>query len=148
MMSRQFLRMICRWLIGVVLLAQLAVTAHACPGLPAAMTMQSQTAADALADGSSTEASVVLGVQQFGDCAGMAMEPDPDFANLCAEHCRYGQQSDHAATLAVPAVLLMALYWAPANREPVVPARPMAAASSALAAAAPPLAILHCCFRI
>jgi len=80
-------------------------------------------------------------------CAGMA-GMDPELTNLCAEHCRQGQQSDQAATLTVPAALLSALYTTPPAPEPVVAPRPAAAATSALAAASPPLAILHCCFRI
>ena len=81
-------------------------------------------------------------------CADMAGPMDPDFANLCAEHCHHGQQSDQAATLTVPAALLTALYITPLAPEPFVAPRPAADATSALAAAAPPLAILHCCFRI
>ncbi len=85
---------------------------------------------------------------QMADCAGMAGPMDPEFANLCAEHCHHGQQSDRAATLTVPAALLTALYITPLAPEPAVAPRPAADTTSALAAASPPLAILHCCFRI
>jgi hypothetical protein len=131
-MTRDFLRTVCRALIGVVLFAQLAVSAHACPGLPSAATPTAVAATD----------------HKLVNCEDMAGPMDPEFANLCAEHCHQGQQSDQAATLTVPAALLTALYITPLAPEPAVAPRPVAAATSALAAAAPPLAILHCCFRL
>lgn len=142
-MKRGFLRSVCRLLIGVVLTAQMAVSAYACPGLamaampPAASAVGDQTAVVDRA-----------AVQQAVDCADMMAAMDPSFANLCAEHCHQGQQSDHAATLTVPAALLTALYITPLASEPAAVPRPAADATSALVAATPPLAILHCCFRI
>ncbi len=62
-----------------------------------------------------TDVFPLLNDWQFVDCADMVMAPDPDFANLCAEHCHYGHQSDHAASLAVPAALLTALYLTPSR---------------------------------
>lgn len=134
-LTRGFLRTLCRTLIGVVLFAQLAIAAYACPGMSsaAAGTMQMSSIDES---------------QQAVDCAGMAGPMDSSFANLCAEHCRHGQQSDHAPTLNVPAAVLTALYITPLAPEPFVASRPAADATSALAAASPPLAILHCCFRI
>lgn len=85
---------------------------------------------------------------QVADCAGMAGPMDPQFANLCAEHCHHGQQSDQVATLTVPAALLTALYITPLAPEPVVAPHPAAAGMSALVAASPPHTVLHCCFRI
>ena len=137
-MTRHFLRMVCRALIGVVLLAQLTVSAYACPGLTAAGMMKSSSTASADAD-----------MQPMANCDDMAAgQMDPEFATLCAAHCHQGQQSDQAATLTVPAVLLTALYLTPFAAEPIVEPRPAAAATSALVAASPPHTILHCCFRI
>ena len=82
------------------------------------------------------------------NCEDMAGPMDPDFANLCAEHCHHGQQSNQSATLTAPAALLNALYIAPLASEPLFAPRPAAAVANALVAASPPLAILHCCFRI
>jgi hypothetical protein len=81
-------------------------------------------------------------------CNDMTGAMDPSSPNLCAEHCKYGQQSDHAPTLNVPAAVLTALYVTPP--VPVVASPPRAAADtmSALVAAAPPHAIAHCVFRI
>ena len=136
-MSTRLLRSVCRALIGVVLLAQLAVAAYACPGVASA-------AGVTMASGASAAAASL----PMPDCEGMTDAMDPAFAALCAEHCHHGEQSDHAATLAVPAPVLTALYQTPPAPEPGVAPRPAAASTSALAAAFPPHAILHCCFRI
>ena len=147
-MTRQFLRTVGRALIGVVLFAQLAVSAYACPGLSSAESMKMQMAATAAPDGGSADAAMAMADRQVPNCEDMAGPMDPEFANLCAEHCHHGQQSDQASTLTVPAALLNALYFTPLAPEPVVAPRPAANATSALVAASPPLAILHCCFRI
>ena len=139
-MTRLFLRKICRALIGVVMLAQMAVSAYACPRLSASPATGTALASVAPVNGAIDDPAA--------DCAGMTGPMDSDFANLCAEHCHHGQQSGQVATLSVPAALLTALYVTPLTPEPSAPQRPAAAATSALAAASPPLAILHCCFRI
>ena len=118
---------LCRIVIGAVLWAQLAIAAYACPGL------SSPAPAEAM------------------PCEGMAMPMgstlDPAFPNLCAAHCHQGQQSDQVPSLAVPAVLWVALYATPPATEPLMAPRPMAEAVHPRAAP-PPHAILHCCFRI
>ena len=138
-MRTRMLRMVCRALIGVVLLAQLAVSAYACPGQPFA----AAAAMNMTIDGGAAAPS-----RPMPDCADMAASMDPEFAALCAEHCHHGQQSDHAATLNVPVPCLSALYATPLAPEPGSALRPAAAAAGALAGAFPPHAILHCCFRI
>ena len=147
-MTRHFLRTICRALIGVVLFAQLAVSAYACPGLSPAAAMQAQMSAAAASGVDPANAAMAASDQPPINCEDMAGPMDPDFANLCAEHCHHGQQSDQASTLTVPGALLNALYVTRLAHEPVVAPRPAANATSALVAASPPLAILHCCFRI
>ena len=50
---------------------------------------------------------------------------DDSAANLCVEHCRFGQQSaDHASAPTVPAALLTTLYTLPVLPEPPGHARP------------------------
>ena len=149
-MKRQFLRTVCRALVGVVLFAQLAVSAYACPGLASAASMKMQMAAAAAAapDGGSSDAAIATSDRQAPNCEGMAGPMDPEFANLCAEHCHHGQQSDRTATLTVPAALLKPLYVTPLAPQPVVAPRPAADTTSALVAASPPHTLLHCCFRI
>ena len=137
-MTRHWLRMISRALIGVFLLAQLTVSAYACPGLTSAGLMQM-----------SSTASADVAMQPMANCDDMAAgQMDTEFATLCAAHCHQGQQSDQAATLTVPAMLLTALYLTAFATEPIVESRPAAATTSALVAASPPHTILHCCFRI
>lgn len=132
-MTRQVLRALCRALVGVVLFAQLAVAAYACPGLSAASGMTMQQAAPG---------------PMAAHCDDMAGAMDASFAKLCAEHCHQGQQSDHAASLTVPAAVLTALYFTPLAPEPLAAPRPAADASRAWVAAPVPYTILHCCFRI
>ena len=148
-MTRGLVRMVARGLIGMLLFAQLAIAAYACPALSAG-----------LAGGSSSEMSMPMAqdaaaqegtrssAMQGSPCADTVGATDTGSSNLCAEHCKYGQQSDHASTLTVPAVLLSALYpmtpWVP---ETAHPPRPAAASLSALVAASPPHAILHCVYR-
>lgn len=145
-MTRQFLRTICRALIGVVMLTQMAIAAYACPGVARsaamAVQMQMQMASVTASDADAADASPAM------DCEGMSGPMDPDFANLCAEHCHHGQQSDQTSMLTVPAVLLTALY--DTSPAPVPGASPGAAveAASSRVAAEPPHTLLHCCLRI
>lgn len=135
-MKRGLLRGLARGLIGVVLFAQLAVAAYACPGLA---TAESPTA---MASGAAaTDA-------QMPDCDDRVGAMDPESANLCAEHCKQGQQSDQAPTLTLPVAMLSALYTTLPVLPGKAPARPAAATLSALVAASPPHAILHCVYRI
>lgn len=135
MMTRGFLRGLARGLIAVLLFAQLAVAAYACPGLAAKAPDTSVASAAAAMDAS------------MPGCDGMAGAMDPESPNLCAEHCKQGKQSDQASTLTVPVAMFTALY----ATTPALPAkapRPSAAMLSALVAASPPHAILHCVYRI
>ena len=149
-MTRAWLRSIARGLIGVLFLAQVTIAAHACQLLTAASTTdaQMQMPPPAASTPDPTQAGVVGVSAASPDCERMAAAMDTGAPNLCAEHCKYGQQSDTAATLTVPALLLTALYATPfaAHRPP--PSRPAPGLASALAAASPPHAILHCVYRI
>jgi hypothetical protein len=135
-MKRGFLHGLARSLIGMLLLAQLAVAAYACPGLaalaPAASVVSTYAAMDA----------------QMPGCDDMVGAMDPESANLCAEHCKQGQQSDHASTLSAPVAMFTALYTTTPASPGKAPPRAAAATLSALVAASPPHAILHCVYRI
>jgi hypothetical protein len=85
---------------------------------------------------------------QASNCDDMVGAMDPSSPNLCAEHCKVGQQSDKAPTLNAPPVVLTALYATPLVPETAPPPRPAVATLSALVAASPPHAILHCVYRI
>jgi hypothetical protein len=129
--TRSFRQMICRLLIGTLLFAQLAVAAYACPG--------TSSMAAARAGGSSD--------------AGMAMpcaDMDTAAPNLCAEHCRHGQQAaDHSPVLMPMPALFSLLYALPsAVSIDEDAASTLASPRVASTRAAPPLAILHCRWRI
>ncbi|AKU11575.1 hypothetical protein AzCIB_1679 [Azoarcus sp. CIB] len=153
-MARRAERLICRLLVGILLFAQLAVAAYACPqwsstgsGLATSMAgMSSMADPAAMAPASEDSAGATAVADMAPGCAGMD-QPDPDNPNLCVEYFHFGQQSDHTQAPTVPAALLVSLYIIPALPAPMTPARP-AASPSLLAAAPPPHAILHCCFRI
>ena len=131
-LPRALNKLICRMLIGVFLLAQLAVAAYACPGLG------QMTAPTAMAQAEDPSA-------MPGGCD----QIDQDAANLCAEHCKFGQQSsDTGALPIVEAPVLSLLYeLVPEVKAAEVSWRPFSPAALA-AAASPPHAILHCVLRI
>lgn len=135
-MTRGILRRLARGLIGVLLFAQLAVAAYACPGLAAKAPDAAVVAGDMAMD------------EQMPGCDDMAGAMDPESANLCAEHCKQGKQGDQAPTLTVPVAVLTALYTTTPTQPGKALPRPAAATLSALVAASPPHAILHCVYRI
>ncbi len=147
-MRKAFLRSVAQAVIGSLLFAQLAVAAYACPTLPSAgaqMSMQGSTDAD------SSKASMDGANKSGSNCDDMALGAmDPQNANLCAEHCKFGQQSDQTSILKAPAAPLMALYFAPLSPTPTAAGLRSVAAppATALLATSPPHTILHCCFRI
>ena len=126
-------KLICRVLVGVFLFAQFAVAAYACPGL----TQRTSTAAQEMAEPGSSE---------MPDGCG---QMDPKAANLCAEHCKFGHESNDtspAPTVAAP--VLAVLYMLPAFVEANFDGPPATASDSLLAAWPPPHAILNYVLRI
>ena len=147
-MTRNFVRRVARALVGVVLLAQMSIAAYACPGISSALPASRPATAVGTPTAEPADTAALRMAAEAPACDDMVGAMDPTSANLCAEHCKYGQQSDRAATVSVPAAALVALYAAPVVPELVLPPRPMAASMSALVAASPPHAILHCVYRI
>ncbi len=131
MRTRALRRSICRLLVGVLLFAQVTIAAYACPAM-------STAGVDQIEPGGAFPAMVVV----------PDASQDRALPNLCTEHCRYGQAVDLSATPAVPAALLVSLYEVPLAPESAGRAQPLAARGDPSAAAPPPHAILHCCFRI
>ena len=144
-MTRAVLRNIARGLVGVLLFAQMAVASYACPDVAAALATAQQTAA---AIQSQTAAPLAASTERTGECVTMAGTMDPQSPNLCAEHCRYGEQSDRLPSFTLLAATLTTLYVTPLLPEVAAPLRLAAASMSALVAACPPHAILHCVYRI
>lgn len=151
-MYRPWLRIVARGLVAALLNAQLAVAAYACPQVAAAMAaaeVLAQSVAHPVADPVAQVAAPAVAVAAvMPDCASMMQAADASTATLCVEHCKFGQQSDQAPTLALPAVLLMARYDTPFEPHRSLAVRPDGAWSSALIAASPPLAVAHCCWRV
>ncbi|MGJ7498554.1 hypothetical protein ACSFA8_26340 [Variovorax sp. RT4R15] len=147
-MTRRLAHLIARGVIGVLLFAQLAIAAYACPALSwGAMDMDpaaSMQMAGEMTTNVNASADAATQAPPCGDMVGMTDAGSP---NLCAEHCKFGQQSDHASTLTIPVVLLAPLLLSPWAPEATHPPRPAAASLSALVAASPPHAILHCVYR-
>jgi hypothetical protein len=136
-MTRALAQTIAKVLAAALVCAQLLVAAYACPWLTSGIVSSVDTAAGGLAQPpDSTPA-----------CHQTAPTSDSGPSNLCAEHCKYGQQSDHCTVLDVPAATLSPLYatFSPTDDAP----RPcLTAWLSALVAASPPHAIAHCVWRI
>lgn len=139
-LSRTLNKLICRVLIGAFLFAQLAVAAYSCPRLgPAAKQVVAVQAAAA-------EAAMQSGCDQMDRMGQM----DPKASNLCAEHCKHGQQLNDTASvplLFTPSLAL--LYLLPAQDFGDIRASSSTPAPDPLLAATPPPhAILHCVLRI
>ena len=136
-----------RLLIGVVLLAQFAVASYACPGLKGSGSVAHGNAATAMPGAAAGAAVTAESVAMPPGCGQL----DPDAANLCAEHCRQGQQSvDTAAAPAVGQGIPTFLYSLPFEPlHSLGSGRSFPAPDARLCAAPePPHAILHCVFRI
>ena len=146
-LSRSLTSQICRALIGVLLFAQLAVAAYACPGLAATSVSKAMSGAMTLPvaaqDQSMGSDKAVSGCDQMG-------RMDSAAPNLCLEHCRAGHQSsDTAPAPVVFAATPALLYVLPTGLEPVAGSSPSLPATDALLASAPPPhAVLHCVLRI
>ena len=120
MIPRSLRKLLCLWLVAVLLSAQTAVASHACPGMTGATTL----------------------------AAAATDVDDDDAANLCVEHCRVGQQSaDHAASPAVAPAILLPLYTLAAASGATPHATALRTPDALLAAPPPPHTILHCCLR-
>lgn len=128
MILRPFLAAVARIVIASLLFAQGAVAAFPC-------------------DPVMGEARVAAAAQAPSLAPDEACDMAASWANVCAEHCRYGDQSDQSAKAAVPEAVLVALY-------PIAPAvndaarLPQSALSRDVPAAPePPKIVLHCCLR-
>jgi hypothetical protein len=139
-MTRDATKTIAKLLVAVLVTAQLMVAAYACPWLNVTATRSIDTPVAAHAATSATHAAMP-------GCNETMPALDSGSPNLCAEHCKYGQQSDRCTSVDVPPALLTPLY-ATAG-APAVARRPCVTAwLSALVAASPPHAIAHCVWRI
>jgi hypothetical protein len=140
-MTRAAAKAIAKLLVGVLVAVQLMVAAYACPWL--ARGPDSTTAATATPAGDAGASHAAA----RPSCHESMPSMDPAQPNLCAEHCKYGQQSDRCASIDVPVALLSPLY-ATVGAPSAAPRPCISAWLSALVAASPPHAIAHCVWRI
>lgn len=131
-LKRRVVRAIALGLAGAVLMAQAALAGYACPSMSGAI------ADDA---GFTSEAAAQV---RGGDAFDMT---DPAAPGVCAEHCKVGQQSNLVANLALPASVMAELYTAPPARATASVSPRAADWLTAIIAASPPHAILHCVRR-
>lgn len=126
-------RFIARLLVGVLLFAQMAVAAYACP---------------VMLNGSANRPGDVAVVHSGGMEAGLG-GMDSDLPNLCFGHCQFGHQNtDSTSSPTPPVAMLTSLYTLPSLEQSGALARPLATASGPPSLADPPHSILHCCFRL
>ena len=118
-LHRRPVRWLSAWLVGLLLCAQWATAAYACPRM----------------------AAPAPGSVAMGDCPGhMGAAADPGQPQLCKAHCQQGSQSvdsatpAHAAAATAP-LLLAVLDWSAAWH---VPAAPPGRRTAFLAGASPP----------
>ena len=147
-LTRAIRKSISLMLLGVLLFAQLAVASYACPRLMVSAAEVGGKAGMAMAVTASSEASVAaIPASMPPGCDQM----DPEAANLCAEHCRFGHQSVDTAPAPIAHVAIPTLLY-PLPLEPqqlLGSGRAFPALDASLVAAlSPPHAILHCVFRI
>ncbi len=143
MSASDFKRLICRLMVGVLLFAQMAVAAYACPGGSLVVSAARQTMTQAMSVDMPPACH-----QMMAERAGKGAGAGEAVPNLCVEHCRYGQQSDQTWSPVLPVAVLNSLYVVAAIPEisrrgelsPVPHVLPVAGP--------PPHSILHCCFRI
>jgi hypothetical protein len=152
-MCRSFKQLVCRVLTGALLFSQLAVAAYACPGIPAAVLFERNQGQSipAVAESGMVAATSdqVNGAALSCEKMDRAIQTDRTTQNLCAEHCKYGQQSADRASAPIPlAVLHTTLYTTPSLSEAAIRIQPLAALESPPPATSPSHTILHCCFRI
>src|SRR5262245_24976708 len=140
-MTRALAQRIAKLLAAALVCAQLLVAAYACPWL----TRGSAEPAGSVA--TIEHAQHVPASTAMPPCHEAAPDADSVPSSLCAEHCKYGQQSDHCTVFDVPPATLTALYATVSDAD-TAPRPCLTAWLSALVAASPPHAIAHCVWRI
>ena len=128
-LSQLVRRAISAALVGVLIFAQMAMSAYACPIQSGATTaMQSR-------------------MLESDSTSPMAMSIDAP--SLCAAHCHAEEQTDQTHAVKLPVQFLGAFQWVViiAPTPTATPVR-LLATRYLWASASPPLSVLHCCFRI
>lgn len=147
-------RPVIRSMIGVLLFAQMAIAAYACPNLSkatlAGASMHSQVQEVMRTDADhSIQASPAMGAADAAQFMSVDCDQvDVEAPNLCAEYCKQGQQSaDHTPNSTIAPVFLTALYSVMHSTAAPTAEAAYYAPGMLLQAAGPPHAIEHCCLR-
>ena len=153
-MTRAFKRLVSAGLVGLILFAQLAIAAYACPALQSSgARMQGLEAAgggdQVVRDDGMATTGNDAGLAAMPGCDQMAGAPDEAAPNLCAEHCHFGQQGNQSHVPALPVMTLVSLYTVAATvpDEASLPVTVRTASLATPAVVPIPHAILHCCIR-
>ncbi len=146
LMKNGFLRAVARGILIMLLLAQWSIVSHACTlantGLPGEASSTSIAIRAAMAiETVQAQASSPI------DCASMDGMSAYTQDAMCAEHCSYGDQSDHSAASAVPPVVLSVAYFLEIAPAVCPPRRTSTELAHALALGSPSYAILYCVRR-
>lgn len=148
-MTRAFRRWLCRVMVGVLVFAQASIAAYACPGMSGSAQDVSTTVPAAESAVAAPCAQAMPVVTESAVTSSAPDQMDPSSQALCAAHCDYGNQSaDHSSAPTVQGALFTTLYILPGLSLPIGCAQPLFDQPRPQAASSPPLAILHCCFRI
>ncbi|MEO6744566.1 MAG: hypothetical protein ABIN08_08810 [Caldimonas sp.] len=136
-------KLLCRVLIGLLLVTQFMTASYACPRFSDVASGMTFEVIPTSEPASVDKAAAAMPA----DCDQL----DPEAANICLEHCRQGQQRvDSTPAPVISAAVPTLLYFIPV--PPVSSpeyGRPSSAVDRDVAAEhPPPHAILHCVFRI
>jgi len=136
LIPRAVSRFVAQLMLGVLVFAQMAVAAHACP------VMSGQT-------GDASGRLIAMGANPAPDVTGNDGAAKSAPQSLCTAHCQAGQQSaDSKPAPSPPLALLTIRYALPMLEHGGEDARQLAATNDPSLAADPPHAVLHCCLRI
>ena len=140
---RAFSRFVARLMIGVMVFAQMALAAHACP-------VASGRTGDVAGGMTAMGANGAAAPSGIGDeGAADADATMPALQNQCTAHCQSGQQNADGKPAPSPAVAFLTIrYTLPALEHGGVSASQVEAANDPPLAVDPPHAVLHCCLRI
>lgn len=145
-MNRRPHRLLVRWIVVALLLAQWAIASHACAMVGAVVTAAGQSALEAtevsaLADGQRS------GPMQMVDCEQMTSTMAYAEDIVCAEHCKFGDQGDSPATPAFPGGFPPLAHASLSPDDALLTQRMVQARRDSLTLSPPPHAILHCVLR-
>jgi hypothetical protein len=149
-MTRAFRRLVGRVMVGIMLMAQLAIATYACPVAALAPMQAASMSMPAIGESMSQDRQTTpVQAAPAMHCGDMTAAQDSAHPVQCAAHCHADEKSSHVDVPQTPAPALMSLYIVSPTTVELVP--PMSATAASVDTVAmpppPPHAILHCCIR-